>query len=104
MPTQSTENTSDKIKNKPADTGEKANAVKERPWDGRADDTQRNYGFSQGAELNTAGEETETQEYTADGLPRTQAYSVDKVGRAHDDHSGPDSKHSDRKGRSDCGC
>lgn len=96
MSAQPTENTSDKLKNKPSDNAGKSKDVKERPWDQRADDTQRNYGFSQGAELNTAGEETERQEYTADGLPRTQTYSVDKVGRAHDDHNGPDSKHGDR--------
>lgn len=38
---------------------------------------QANYGFGHDAELNTEAEETEDQEYLADGLPRTNKYSVD---------------------------
>lgn len=71
--------------------------VKERPWDERAEDSQKNYGFGQRAELDTDAEETEEQEYVAGGLQGTQKYSVDKVGRSHDERG-------DRQGSSDCGC
>ena len=75
--------------------------VKDRPWDERAQDSQKNYGFGGGAELDTAAEETEHQEYAAGGLPRTQNYTVDKVGRSHDDAH---NERGDRKGSSGCGC
>lgn len=37
------------------------------------------YGSARDAELNTAGEVTEEQEYAADGLPRTTKYSADRT-------------------------
>lgn len=48
---------------------------------------QVNYGFGQDAELNTEGEQTEAQEYQADGLPRTNKYSVDNTVHGTKEHS-----------------
>lgn len=52
------------------------------------------YGMGHDAQLNPRGEETEEQEYAADGLPKTTKYSVDK---GAENRGG-------RKERSDCGC
>ncbi len=72
----------DKLNTPPADVFGKndKDGKKKKPADRDlpARDTQTNYGFSQGAELDTRGDETEEQEYAADGLPRTTKYSVDK--------------------------
>lgn len=105
MAVQSNDMNTDKIKKPGPDVFGKKERVKERPSDNRTDDVNTNYGFSNGAELDTGAEETEDQEYMADGLPRTQKYSIDKVGRSHDmpAREGHDGQ-SDRKGRSDCGC
>lgn len=73
MATKDKPNDTDKLKDKRTD--------KERA----TDEQLRNYGFGQNARLDTAREVTEEQEYAADGLPRTQKYSVDKVGRNHDE-------------------
>ncbi len=69
----------DKMKTPPADTfGQKKRESKNTDRETPARDIQTNYGFARDAELNTAGEVTEDQEYAADGLPRTTKYSVDK--------------------------
>jgi hypothetical protein len=69
----------DKLKTPPADTfGKKRNKGKNTDRETAAKDVQVNYGFARNAELNTAAEETEEQEYAANGLPRTTKYSVDK--------------------------
>ena len=71
----------DKLNTPPADTfGKKDKGSKNPPADRDvpAKDINTNYGFSQGAELHTRGDETSEQEYAADGLPRTTKYSVDK--------------------------
>lgn len=72
MPNKNQPNNTDKADRKQAD---KERAVEEQL---------RNYGFGGRAELDTKREETEEQEYAANGLPRMDKYSVDKVGRRHD--------------------
>jgi len=67
----------DKLKSKPADTFGKG-GKKKSDDDQPARDIKVGYGAARDAELNTAGEVTEEQEYAADGLPRTTKYSVDK--------------------------
>lgn len=99
MPMQSGNDT-DKMKKRPVDIAGKT--VREN--EDQKEPNQANYGFSHGAELDTEREETEKQEYTSDGLPRTQQYSFDKVGRSHERNDGPDSRRGDQKGHSDCGC
>lgn len=69
----------DKLKSAPADifgNGSRKKSEDEPP----ARDIRVGYGKARDAELNTAAEETERQEYAADGLPRTTKYSVDKQG------------------------
>ena len=70
----------DKLNTPPADTFGKKDKGTKKPTDRDlpAKDVQTNYGFSQGAEFSTRGDETAEQEYAADGLPRTAKYSVDK--------------------------
>ena len=70
----------DKLNTTPADTFDKKKDDKSKNTDRDvpAKDVQTNYGFGNNAELNTASEETEKQEYDANGLPRTAKYSVDK--------------------------
>lgn len=70
----------DKLNTPPADTFGKKDKDAKVPADRDvpAKDINTNYGFSQGAELHTNGDETSEQEYAADGLPRTAKYSVDK--------------------------
>lgn len=58
---------------------------------------QTNYGFGQRANFNSRGEETEQQEYLADGLSRTNKYSVDDAGMKTKEQEG----HRGRSGR-DC--
>ena len=66
----------DKLKTTPADTfGKKGKQDKDKSV---ARDVKVGYGMARDAELNTAAEETEEQEYAADGLSRTTKYSVDK--------------------------
>ena len=72
MPNKKNNNMLDKADSKQSD---KERAVEEQL---------RNYGFGQRAELNTDNEETERQEYDAHCLPKTQKYSVDKVGSRHE--------------------
>ncbi len=55
------------------------------------------YGMGQDAQLKPGREETEDQEYSADGLPRTDKYSFDNTARGK-------SGQSDRKNPSSCGC
>ncbi len=87
MPLKPSDKNTDTI-NKPApDTFGKKERVKERPSYPESEDVNTNYGFSNRANIDTAGEETEEQEYAANGLPAAHKYSVDKVGRSHDEHS-----------------
>ena len=67
----------DKLKTPPADVfgGQR----KKKQEQETARDIRVGYGAARDAELNTAAEVTEEQEYAADGLPRTQKYSVDKA-------------------------
>ena len=82
------QNNTDKTKEKPADV---AGRIKEKPAYERTDeDVQTNYGFDQKADMDAAGEVTQRQEYTADGLPKMDKYSVDKVGRRHTYDSDPE--------------
>lgn len=81
-------NTTDKTKEKPADI---AGRIKEKPsYERTEEDVQTNYGFDQKADMDTEGEVTQRQEFAADGLPKTQQYSVDKGGRRHTYDSKPD--------------
>ena len=67
----------DKMKSPPADVFGKPGKKESRDKQ-PARDVKVGYGAARDAELNTAGEVTEEQEYAADGLPRTTKYSVDK--------------------------
>ena len=81
-------NNSDKIGNMPE---KGAGRIKEKPSYERTDaDIQQNYGFGHKADVDTHGEVTQRQEYTADGLPKMDKYTVDKVGRRHTYDSEPD--------------
>lgn len=90
MPTQPTDNTvqspgKNDIENRPVKTG---------------------YGMGQDAELDTEAEETEDQEYSSDGLPQTEKYTVDKTsGKSSSDMEDKNlNEQSERKDRSGCGC
>lgn len=48
------------------------------PENKKAKDVRTRYGKDNAAELNTAGEVTQKQEYKKDGLMKTAKYSVDK--------------------------
>ena len=75
------ENNTDKTKKQPADI---AGKIKEKPsYERTEEDVQTNYGFDHKADMDSEGEITQRQEYTADGLPKMDKYSVDKVGRRH---------------------
>lgn len=67
----------DKLNPSPADVPGKSGKKKDQGKE-TARDIRVGYGSARDAELNTAGEVTEEQEYAADGLPRTTKYSVDK--------------------------
>ncbi len=85
MPAQTTDTSNDRLKRSGPDLWNKKDRDKKgSERDVNQQDIQANYGFGRNAELNTAREETEKQEYMAGGLPRTQQYSFDKVGRAHE--------------------
>ena len=83
----SPQNNTDKTKKQPADI---AGKIKEKPsYERTEEDAQMNYGFDQKADMDAEGEVTQRQEYAKGGLPKTQQYSVDKVGRSHDYDSKP---------------
>lgn len=83
-----TGNNTDKVKKKPADI---AGRIKDKPaYERTEEDVNQNYGFEQGADVDTHAEVTQRQEYAADGLPRTDRYSVDKVGRKNTYSDDPD--------------
>ena len=66
-----------KLNTRPADILGKAQ--KKKPQDVETfRDVRVGYGAARDAELNTAGEVTEEQEYAADGLPRTTKYSASR--------------------------
>ena len=80
MPVQTTDTSNDRLKKSGPDIWNKKDpGKKESERDIDAEDIQANYGFARDAELNTAAEETERQEYMANGLPRTQQYTIDKA-------------------------
>ncbi len=88
MPVKQTDTSNDRLNKSGPDVQNKRDrSRKENERDVDAEDIKANYGFARDAELNTEAEETEDQEYKANGLPRTMKYSVDKVGRSHDDHN-----------------
>lgn len=74
MPMQPTDNNTDKMKRKPSDAPARIKPAQE---DGK-EDPQANYGFGQRATVDPDGQVTERQEYSEDGLPRTERYGVDK--------------------------
>ncbi len=95
MPVQPTDTSLDKLKKAGPDVvspGARKKDQKEYPEDDadpgiENEPNQVNYGFGQDAELNTESERTEAQEYQADGLPRTNKYSVDNTARDTKEHS-----------------
>lgn len=91
----SQENNTGKVKKQPADI---AGKIKEKPSYERAEeDQQTNYGFDQKADMDSGGEVTQHQEYNAEGLPKMDKYSVDKVGRRHTYDTEPDASGEARK-------
>jgi hypothetical protein len=68
----------DKLNPIPADRPGKTDRKKQD--EEKVRDIKVGYGSARDAELNTAADTTNRQEYDANGLPRTTKYSVDKDG------------------------
>ena len=89
MSIKQTDTSNDRLnKSGPDILNKKDRSIQENERDADAEDIHVNYGFARDAELDTHAEETKDREYLVNGLPRTARYTVDKVGRSHDELGG----------------